>query len=289
MLKRLMKALAYSPASYRFAEALEQALPPLRYWHRAQYQRHFNKLYKWERLFHGVYPDFATALLDIPKDRPVGYDNAESAVSLGRETPMLPSEYPIIHWLSKLLPTNPNILDVGGYLGFSYDWYKKYDIYPPALRWTIFDVPAVVDEGKRMMEREPGRPLHFTTDFAEGSTADVLLASGSLQFIEESFAGMLAKLDRLPPHVLVNKLAATHQQEFYTLQNMGPSIAPYRVVRRADFIAALEAMGYELVDSWQNPELTCYIPFYPDHTVEAFDGFYFRRASVGSHDGQYVQ
>ncbi len=282
MLKRLLKAAAYSPISYRFAEAAEKILPPLRFWHRAQYQRHFNKLYKWERLFHGVYPDSATALQHIPKDRPVGYDNAESAVSLGRQTPMLPSEYPIIYWLSRILPENPLILDLGGYLGLSYDWYKKYDIYPPNLRWIIYDVAAVVEEGRRMLEREPGRPLRFTTDFSEASTVDVLLASGSLQFCEEPLALMLKGLPKLPAHLLINKLAATHHKQFFTLQNMGPSIAPYRVVQRTEFVESIKLMGYELVDSWQNPELTCYIPFNPDQTVEAFDGFYFRRIEAGS-------
>ena len=281
MLKRLMKAIAYSPTSYRFAEAVERALPPLRYWHRAQYQRHFDKLYKYERLFQGVYPDSAAAVRHIPKQRPVGYNNPESAVSLGRGTPMLPSEYPVIYWLSRLLPENPAIFDLGGYLGLSYDWYKKYDIFPADLRWVIYDVPAVVDEGRRMLEREPGRPLHFTNDFAEASAANVLLASGSLQFCEESLAEMLKKLQTLPAHLIINKLAAHPHKEFYTLQNMGPSIAPYRVVRRLDFIRSLEGLDYELVDSWQNPELTCYIPFHPDETVEAFDGFYFRKAQVG--------
>jgi putative methyltransferase (TIGR04325 family) len=282
MLKRFMKALAYSPAIYGFAETLERLLPPLRYWHRAQYQRHFDKLYKYERLFQGVYPDPARALLNIPKNRPVGYNNSVSAVSLGRGTPMLPSEYPIIYWLSRILPQSPTILDLGGYLGLSYDWYKKYDIYPANLRWTIYDVPAVVEEGRRMLEREPGRPLRFTTDFAEASTVDVLLASGSLQFCEEPLADMLSRLEKPPAHLLINKLAAHVHRQFYTLQNMGPSIAPYRVVRRADFVQSLEDLGYQLVDSWQNPELTCYIPFHPDETVEAFDGFYFRRNNAGS-------
>ncbi len=155
MSKRLAKSFAYSPTTYRIVEGLERIFTPLRYWHRAQYQRHFNKLYKWERIFSGVYPYFGTALKHIPRDRPVGYDNAESAVSLGRQTPMLPSEYPVIYWLSRLLPLNPTLLDLGGHLGLSYEWYKKYDIYPPNLRWIVYDVPAVVLEGQRILKAEP--------------------------------------------------------------------------------------------------------------------------------------
>jgi putative methyltransferase (TIGR04325 family) len=276
MLRRIAKSLVYAPRTQRFAERLEGLFPPLRVWHRAQYQRHFQKFYAWERLFHGVYPNADAALREIPKDRPIGYDNPEAAEFLGTHSPMLPSEYPILFWLGKLLKKNPRVLDLGGYLGLSYNWYKPYAIYPQDLRWTVYDVPNVVQSGLGILEREPNPALHFTADFAEAATANVLLASGSLQFCPETLAAMLAALPARPAHLLINKLPATHLPSFYTLHNMGPAIAPYRVCNRADFLASLEALGYQLVDSWKNPELSCFIPFHPDESVPAYDGFYLR-------------
>jgi putative methyltransferase (TIGR04325 family) len=279
MLRRLAKSLAYAPQTQRFAERLEILFPPLRVWHRAQYQRHFQKFYAWERLFQGVYPSAETALTQIPKDRPIGYDNPEAAQFLGRTSPMLPSEYPILFWLGKLLQQNPTILDLGGYLGLSYNWYKPYSIYPPDLRWTVYDVPSVVQSGLSILAREPDPTLHFTANFTEAASANILLASGSLQFCPQRLAAMLAPLPTRPTHLLVNKLPTTHLPTFYTLHNMGPAIAPYRIFNRAEFVTSLAPLGYELVDSWKNPELSCFIPFHPDESVSAYEGFYFRKRS----------
>ena len=277
MLRRLAKSLAYAPQTQRIAERLETLIPPLRVWHRSQYQRHFQKFYAWERLFHGVYSSADEALKHIPKDRPIGYDNPEAAKFLGTHSPMLPSEYPILFWLAKLFQENPTILDLGGYLGLSYNWYKPYAIYPPALRWIIYDVPSVVESGLAILAREPDPQLHFTASFAEASAANILLASGSLQFCPETLAEMLALLPIKPTHLLINKLPTTHLPTFYTLHNMGPAIAPYRIFNRQDFLTSLASLGYVEVDTWKNPELSCHIPFHPDESVQSYEGFYLRK------------
>jgi len=279
MLKQFAKGIASSPRVVSFVERLEARAPFLRHWHRMQYQRHFEKVYKYERIFSGVYPDHATALSHIPKDRPIGYDNPETSNFLGRTSPMLPSEYPILFWLSQLLRNHPAVFDFGGYLGLNYNWYRPYNIYPPNLRWTIYDVPAVIREGQRILETEPVPQLTFTTDFSQAASAEILLASGSLQFCAESLAQMLAPLETKPTHLLINKTPGTDHQTYYTLNNMGPAISVYKITNRRTFVASLEALGYELVDSWKNPDLTCYIPFHPDHAVSAFDGYYFRKAA----------
>jgi len=278
MIKRFAKGLAYSPRVIRFVEALEAKAPFLRQWHRMQYQRHFEKVYQYERIFSGVYPDYATALSHIPKDRPVGYDNPETATFLGRTSSMLPSEYPVLFWLAQILRDNRTVFDFGGYLGLNYNWYQRYRIYPPNMFWTIYDVPAVVLEGQRILETEPDPRLRFTADFSLAASAAVLLASGSLQFCDESLAQMLARLANKPKHLLINKTPLTEGNTFFTLNNMGPAISVYKIANRTEFIASLEALGYELVDSWKNPDLTCYIPLHPDKAVSAFDGLYLRIA-----------
>ncbi len=283
MLRRLAKIVAYSPRIQSLMERVEIFVPPVRIWHRAQYERHFRKFYPWERLFQGVYPTYAAALEAIPKDRPVGYDNAAAATFLGQHSPMLPSEYPILFWLTRLLgdpAVKPSVFDFGGSLGLGYNWYRPYGILPPDLQWTIYDVPAVVEAGKEILAREPDAALHFTADFSEASSSSILLASGALHFEPRPFAVLLAHLDTLPDHLLINKFPACDRTTFYTVMNMGPAMAPYRVSNRTEFIQSLEALGYRLVDSWKNPELTAYIPFHPYESVAAFDGFYLRKQAV---------
>ena len=258
-------------------ERLETLLPPLRVWHRAQYHRHFLKFYPWERLFAGVYPTFDAALAAIPANRPIGYDNPTAATFLGRTGPMLPSEYPALFWLSQLFNQQASsVFDFGGYLALGYNWYRPYNLFPEDLRWTIYDVPAVIAEGNRILAAEPDPALAFTTDLAQAANADLFFAAGSLHFEQRPLAELLQSLARLPPHLLLNKVPTTHHPTFYTLHNMGPAIAPYRIVNAEEFLASLAALGYELKDRWRNPELSAHIPFHPDHSVRAFEGFYLR-------------
>ena len=280
MLRRLARSLAQSPRVLAATERLEAAFPPLRIWHRAQYHRHFQKFYPWERLFSGVYPTFAEALAHIPKDRPIGYDNPETATFLGTSSPMLPSEYPVLFWLTRLLSEEANtVFDFGGYLALGYNWYRPFNILPPNIRWTIYDVPAVVAEGKRILDQTPDPALTFTTDLTLATHSDIFFAAGSLHFEQRSLATMLASLPTLPRHLLLNKLPLTHHPTFYTLHNMGPAIAPYRIANREEFLESLTVLGYELKDAWANPELTAHIPFHPDESVQAFAGLYLHRLS----------
>jgi hypothetical protein len=54
-------------------------------------------------------------------------------------------------------------------------------------------------------------------------------------------------------------------------------VSPYQIFLRDQFIASLEALGYKLLDMWPDADHTCWIPFYPEYSVEAYSGLYFRR------------
>ena len=270
-----------SPHTKKLVDTIEALVPPIRIWHRLQYEEHFLRVAKWERLFSGVYPTFAAAAAKIPAGRKNGYDNPESAIFLGHKASIQISDYPVLFWLSRLLPQHPNVFDFGGYLGISYYSFDKLLDYPPNLNWTIYDVPAVASAGTKLSaEKDLRRQLSFTTFFERAQEFPLFLAFGSLQFPEHSFAEMLGPLSKRPDHVLLNKLPLTRHKTFYTLHNMGPALAPYRVANREEFLQSLFDLNYELVDSWENPDFGCYIPFHPDHYVRAFSGMYLRQKSV---------
>jgi len=63
---------------------------------------------------------------------------------------------------------------------------------------------------------------------------------------------------------------------------MGPALAPYRIANREEFLQSMADLDYELVDSWENPEFGCYIPFYPDQSLRAFSGMYLRQKSAST-------
>lgn len=241
------------------------------------YRRRFNSATGAVRLFRGIYPDFLTASRDIPSNRLQGYDNEASALLLAdHRRRIFPFDYPIMFWLQKLLPECQLLFDLGGHVGISYFGYRRYLQYPPGLTWLIYDVDAVVALGEQIAREEGAASLRFTTSLAELPKADLLLAAGSLQFIENPFA-LLASVPRLPRHLLVNKIPVRALPAAATLHNMGSALCAYHLFNRREFVEGVQGLGYELVDEWPNPGLGLRIPFYPQHSVRAYSGFYFRR------------
>lgn len=280
-MKQTIKALLLSPAAKNFVDKVETAVPLIRKWHRFEYEEHFVRVAEWERLFFGVYPSFAAANAGIPAGRNNSYDNPESATFLGYKGSIRSSDYPVLFWLEKLLPHNSRVFDFGGYLGISYYSFQKLLNYPPDLQWMIYDVPAVTIAGASLAEeKDTLHKLFFTTSLERAQEFPLFLSFGSLQFPELTFAESFRQLPTRPAHVLINKLPFTDLETFYTLHNMGPALAPYRVANRKEFLQSAFDLGYELVDSWENPEFGCYIPFHPDHSVRAFSGMYLRQKSA---------
>ncbi len=280
-MKQAIKGLLLSPTAKNFVDKVEAAIPLIRKWHRFEYEEHFLRVAEWERLFSGVYPTFAAANAAIPAGRNNSYDNADSATFLGYKSSIRSSDYPVLFWMAKLLEKNPRVFDFGGYLGISYYSFEKLLNYPSDLQWTIYDVPAVVSAGEKLaQEKDTRHQLSFTTSFEGAQEFPLFLTFGSFQFPEATFGESFRQLSKCPAHVLINKLPFTERDTFYTLHNMGPALAPYRIANREEFLASAYDLGYELVDSWDNPEFGCYIPFHPDHSVRAFSGMYLRQKSA---------
>jgi putative methyltransferase (TIGR04325 family) len=266
-----------SSRSKRFIDWIEGLVPPIKIWHRFAYEAHFYKVYKWERLFYGIYPTFDSARQTVPKPLKVGFDNAEAAHFMGHMGSVFASDYPILFWLQRLMKETSIIFDFGGYLGISFYSYQRCLEYPAAIQWKIFDVPAVVSAGRKIAAENYEPRLTFTTDFKDAEGCNILIAAGSIQFCDEPFAERLCSLKQKPAHLLINKIPLVEGEAFVTLHNMGPAFTPYGVLNRDEFIASIRGVGYELMDSWSNPDLGCYIPFHPDKAVPAYSGMYFRK------------
>jgi putative methyltransferase (TIGR04325 family) len=102
-----------------------------------------------------------------------------------------------------------------------------------------------------------------------------LLTCGTLQYIEPSLSEMLGQLKTKPRHILINRVPFYDGEMFITLQNIGYAFCPYKIQNRAEFIASLASIGYELIDSWTLSR-SCYIPFHPERFVRNYYGFYLR-------------
>jgi putative methyltransferase (TIGR04325 family) len=242
------------------------------------YQRYFVGAGGTVRLFHGIYPDFASAMRSIPSGRHCGYDNEPSAGRVMDEWLRIwPYDYPVMFWLSKLLPECKLLFDWGGNAGLKYFAYKKYLHYSDDLTWCVNDVPAVVAVGERVATREAARALRFTTSLDELAFADVLLAAGSIHFIDEPFA-LLRAAAALPRHLLLSKVPAYDLPSAVTLHNMGSALCPYHLFNRDQLVANVLDLGYRLIDEWKSPDCACELALFPNHSIPAYSGFYFSKA-----------
>jgi putative methyltransferase (TIGR04325 family) len=274
--KRAARARLTTPGVRAVLLEMERWVPLMRSMLRRIYEREFATIVPFARRFRGVYSSFLAATAAAPASKPIGYDNAAAARMMPPTGPVWLSDYPVMFWLHRTLAECPVLLDIGGYTGISYYSYAKYLTYPEDLQWTIYDVPAVAAAGAEIAEREQSRGLRFTTEINRDTNPHTVLACGSLQVSEISFAELLSRMGKLPTHLIINKTPLTDLPDYVTLQDLGPSACPYWIFNRAKFIESIQELGYELIDSWANEELSCRIPFHEDHGVSKYSGLYFK-------------
>jgi len=225
-------------------------------------------------LFSGVYDTWEEALAAAPAGREQGWDN-EGAASVWPDGEILdqPSIYPVLFWLRQILAPNSVLLDYGGGVGNTFYPCARRTPVPDGVRWIVAEVPAMAAEGRRLATRRGAGPLEFTTE-AVFEAADILLTAGALQYVNEPILALLKRFPAPPRHILFNKLPLTAGEEFCTLQNFGPAVAPYRIFSEQTFLADLEAAGYRLRDRWRVFEVSVEIPFHPEKYLATTHGFY---------------
>lgn len=247
---------------------------------RLRYDRRFTNN-RHEQLFRGVFSSMAAAAQSAPTTRPTGYDNPEAAQMYGdlREEVAL-ADYPMIHWLARLSNDVRRVFDYGGHVGV------KFYAYAPFLRltaetvWTVCDVPRVTEAGRALAAQRSEPRLRFATDFASSiEDQDLLICSGSLQYIEPTLAEQLTRVMRRPPHILLNTTPFHEGPTFYTLNSIGTAFCPYKIQNVGEFLEGLSRLGYELVHRWKIPGKTTHIPFHPEQSRYEYLGMYLTKRS----------
>ena len=253
------------------------ALPGIRHILRAAHEAEFAQG-RPTNAFRGVYADFAEATRSAPRARPIGYDRPEMAgLYRGGLERLNPHDYPVLYWMRPAIEHASSVFDFGGHIGVSYYGYERYLHYPDTLTWTVCDVPAVTRDGTELARRNGRSRLHFTTQIEVADGADVLLAAGSLQYVEDKFLQRaLAELRDKPRHIIIQRTPLHHDRSFVTLQATGPTFCPYNVAHRQIFIDSLTKIGYELVDSWAC-DRSLEIPFHPECHVPNYSGLYLKQ------------
>ncbi len=223
--------------------------------------------------FRGIYESFDQAIAAAPKTKPIGYDDEALADSYARDLDetIRQYDYPVLFWMQKLLTDGTNVFDFGGNVGTHYFQYRGYLQLTDTVTWTVLDLPEIVKAGKH---RHSEQNLFFTDDVNQVRQADILLASGVVQYIED-FSTFVSTLNFQPPHLLINRLPLYDGERFVTLQNGGNVFYPQYVFNRARFIRSIEDIGYRLVDEWIDYIDSCFIPFRSRNSLPHYCGLYF--------------
>ncbi|GIT92011.1 hypothetical protein JANAI62_24680 [Jannaschia pagri] len=227
--------------------------------------------------FSGAYSNRTAALAAIPPSGGRGYnDPAAAEVSFPEMCQREVWDYPLLHWLDRLLPNGSRVLDAGGHMGTKYIAFSDL-IDLNRAQWTVYDTPAIIGAAqKSQIAGTLPSDLRFVDDLTALPETDILLASGLLQYLDISLTELVDALPERPAAILLNKVALRHGPALFTLERLGPVQTPYQIRSWDDWRAELSALGYEVVDRWQIYDLGHRIPTHPQHGESESWGFVLR-------------
>ena len=261
-----------------------QRLPGLRGLARARYRQRFRRAFGEDNLYFGTYDDRADAQAEADRlstaQLPSTYDlDAAGRMYRGHLDNIRVSDYPLVYWLERLFAGGARrVFDLGGNIGVSYYAFDRYVPYPAGLQWTVHDLPKVVAVGRKWAQaHDAAGRLAFADSEAGADGEDILLSTGALQYLPYTLPELVDRLQRPPSKILLNLTPMHPTREFFTLQNLGIAICPYRVGSTEQLLAQMQSRGYKAVDNWFSRERHLEVPFHPEARIEGYSGFYFSR------------
>jgi putative methyltransferase (TIGR04325 family) len=187
------------------------------------------------------------------------------------------SDYPLLFHLAPLAPALRHVFDLGGNVGNLFYAYQTNLHFPDRLVWTVFDLPMKKPLGEKLAAERGETRLRFANTVAEASGSDVFVASGSLHYFEQPLHEILRSLEHLPNYVFVNRTPCSTGADLITVQDNRSYLVPCKLHNRANLIAGMQVLGYELHSEWQVHERRLLVPTHPDLSARTYSGFYFRR------------
>ena len=262
--------------SRHLIESLKR-FPPVTWVLKSLYERRVRTSGNW--WFWGAFESYEAAVRQAPAhpQKAIGYNQAGVA-SLGSPNyaKLHLFDYPALYWIRRFVAqagAAPRItlVDLGGHIGEKYHAYAPYWTSLPALSWVVCETPSAVREAHVIDPNPPGA-LTFTSDRSVIDGADVLFASGSLQYLDWAFWDVLESFQVPPRFVVINKLPLWDGPEIWSLQNAGHSIVPYQFFNRDRFLQRCTRFRYEILDTWLAREASVKIPFHVDLPAARIEG-----------------
>jgi putative methyltransferase (TIGR04325 family) len=191
-----------------------------------------------------------------------------------------PSDYVALFYIQQISSEIHNIFDLGGSVGNLCYCYEKYINFPANMKWTVFDLPETLRYGAEISAERHNKFLNFSGEFSKAEGACLFIACGSLHYFEEPLFSMIAKLQKKPRYVLINRTPLVDCQSFATVQEGSSSLVACILHNRSSMIRGFENIGYEVVDAWSVPERTLIIPAYPDKSPHNYSGMFLKLNNI---------
>jgi putative methyltransferase (TIGR04325 family) len=213
--------------------------------------------------FRGAFSSYKAALAAVRPGVLAGYDHdAVATMHEDKMQALLVWDYPVLYWLRRLAPDISCVLDAGGHTGVKYRAFARH-LELDRIEWVVFDLPTVV-KAARAKARPEERTLSFVERLEDAPAADVLLASGLMQYIDAQLQDLVPRMRTPPEFILLNKVATREGPMVVTLENSGVAETPYQIRNSEEIPRALSELGYEIVDEWTIPSLAHVIPTHPE-------------------------
>ena len=106
--------------------------------------------------------------------------------------------------------------------------------------------------------------------------AELLIASGSLHYLDTPLSQMVAGLPEKPLYILINRTPLIDGPTKATVQDGGICRVGCVLYNRTEFVTPFEAIGYQVVDSWKAWELSLKLVGKPEYSALPYSGFFFR-------------
>src|SRR6185295_7482422 len=111
----------------------------------------------------------------------------------------------------------------------------------------VFDLPTMVKAGRAQI-RPQDRTLSFVERIEDAPPAEILLASGLMQYLNVPLADLVGRMQAPPSYILLNKVATREGPCVVTLENFGFAEVPYQIRADGEIPAMFENLGYDIVD-----------------------------------------
>ena len=227
-----------------------------------------------------VFSSFAEAWDAARRVAYAGHDHPDSIEFQSRLSGRLrPSDYAVLYWLKRIDANPLRVLDFAGSVGNIYYSYASHlHQFAEEMEWVVFDLPNVVDAGKRFAAERGEKQLRFASSLQGLAGSFVVYVSSAFHYWEKSVAEFVASLPSQPEYIIVNRVPVIDSQRtFVTVQYKKTYAVPCMVRNRNELISEFVALDYVLLDSWQAPELRLRMPLFPMHNISEYSGFCFRR------------